>query len=56
MTIGRRNLVRLRKDKGWNTVEFVVTIRLNSMDENFFLIIDISERYNSAFPDKLAST
>ena len=34
-TIGRGNIFRLRKDKGWNNVEFVETISLNSMNDHF---------------------
>ena len=33
--IGRGNIFRLRKDKGWNTVEYVETIRLNPMNDLF---------------------
>ena len=39
--IGRGNIFRLRKEKGWNTVEFVETIRSNFMN-------DVSERSKRA--------
>ena len=53
-TIGRRNIFRLRKDTGWNNVEFVETISLNSMNDHFLhddggqTSIDVSERSKSA--------
>ena len=34
--IGRGNIFRLWKVKGWNTVEFVESISLNSMTDHFF--------------------
>ena len=34
-TIGHGNILRMRKDKDWNTVEFVKTMSLNSMNDNF---------------------
>ena len=33
--IGRENIFRLRMDKGWNTIKFVETIRLNYMNDFF---------------------
>ena len=35
-TIGRRNIFSLRKDKGWNAVEYVETISFNSMNDHIF--------------------
>ena len=37
MTIGSGNILRLWKDKGWNTVEFVETISFDSMNYMEFL-------------------
>ena len=34
--IGRGNVFKLRKGKGWNTIEFVETVSLNSMNDHLF--------------------
>ena len=34
-TNGLRNIRKLRKNEGWNIVDFVETISLNSMNDNF---------------------
>jgi hypothetical protein len=49
LTIGLGNNFRLQKDEGWNTVEFVETISLNStMITEEKTSIYVSERYKKA--------
>ena len=47
-TIGYGNILRLGKDKGWNTVELVETNSPNSMNDDSRNTIDISKRTKSA--------
>ena len=53
-TIGRINILRLRKDKDLNTFEFVETISLNFINYHFLhdvcgnTSLDVSERSKSA--------
>ena len=52
-TIGRGNIFRLRKEKAGNTVEFLETISLNSVNYHFFYdecyntSLDVSEMSNT---------
>ena len=47
-SIGCGNIFRFRKDKGWNTVEFVETISLNSMNDHFLAWM-LQQNFNWSF-------